>query len=187
MISEVAGFVRRNGWKNTLVHAFEVYPAWLLRSLPGMEGIILRAALYKLLFKSCGKNLLIYPDVYIVFSRNISAGNRLAINIHTHIDGRGGIRMGNGVLIGPGCVLSSGGHTYERTDIPIYEQPFNYGPIIIEDDVWLGAHVVVKNGVRIGRGSIIAAGSVVTRDVPPYCLFGGVPATFIKSRDQKSS
>jgi acetyltransferase-like isoleucine patch superfamily enzyme len=68
-------------------------------------------------------------------------------------------------------------------DISVAEKlPENDQPVVIEDDVWAGAHVIILKGVTIGHGSIIAAGSVVTKSFPPYSIIGGVPARLIKMR-----
>jgi acetyltransferase-like isoleucine patch superfamily enzyme len=147
--------------------------------------LFLRGLLCRLLFISCGKSLLIYPDVYMAFSHKISAGNQVSINTGVHIDAQGGLKIGNCVMIGPNCVIATIGHGYKRLDIPMVQQPFDLAEIIIEDDVWIGASAVLSPGVRIGKGSIIAAGAVVVKDVPPYSVFGGVPAKLLWKREDK--
>jgi acetyltransferase-like isoleucine patch superfamily enzyme len=92
------------------------------------------------------------------------------------------ITIGEHVLIGAYSYIISGSHCYERRDIPISEQGYTGAPILIEDYAWVGTHVVVLPGVTIGKGAIVGAGSVVTRDVPAYEVWGGVPAKFIKNR-----
>lgn len=180
-------FIKRNGFKSVISHFLEVYLGCLLRFLPGIEGLFLRGIFYRMMFKSCGKSLLIYPDAYIVFSERISVGEQVSINTGVHIDGQGGLTIGNFIMIGPNCVIVTIGHGYKRTDIPMYAQPFEYGPIVIEDDVWIGASAVISPGVRIGRGSIIAAGAVVVKDVPPFSVFGGVPAKLLWTREHNPS
>jgi acetyltransferase-like isoleucine patch superfamily enzyme len=92
------------------------------------------------------------------------------------------ITIGENVLVGAYSYIVSGNHGYEMRDISIGQQGFIGAPINIEDDAWLGAHVVVLPGVTIGKGAIIAAGSVVTKSIPEYEVWGGVPAKFIKYR-----
>jgi maltose O-acetyltransferase len=179
---ELAGFVQRNGIGTIAVHIIELYFGWLFRSLPGPEGIWLRAIFYKMLFKHAGSKLLIYPGCYIIFSHRITAGKRVAINVGTYLDGRGGIAIGDNVMIGPHCMLSSCEHGFARTDVPMCQQPITYAPITIEDDVLIGGNVCIKGGVTIHRGSIVGAGSVVTHDVPAYSVVGGVPARMIRNR-----
>jgi acetyltransferase-like isoleucine patch superfamily enzyme len=86
------------------------------------------------------------------------------------------------VLIAQDCIFRAGNHVFERIDIPIRKQGHAGGDIVIEDDVWIGARVILLAGVSIGRGAIVAAGAVVTKSVPPYAIVGGIPARLIKMR-----
>ena len=187
ILKEMWAFIRRNGLRTILVHLVEIYIGALLRFLPGPEGIILRAQFYRLLFKSAGGKLLVYPGTYIVFSQRISVGKRVAFNVNTYLDGRGGLRFGDNVMVGPNCVFSSCEHGYESLDVPMCEQPIRYSAIEVGNDVWLGGNVCVKSGVKIGDGSIVAAGPVVTKDVPPYTIFGGVPGKVIAQRADRAT
>lgn len=182
LFQELLGFIKRNGIKTVFIHAFETYIGAILRALPGVEGLFLRGLFYRAIFRSSKGGLILYPSVYIIFSHRISVGERVAINVNTYLDGRGGISIGNGVLIGPNCILTSTGHHFEDVTTPIYLQPVKYGPIVIEDDVCIGGNTVITPGVTIGKGSVIAACTLVVKDVPPYCLFGGVPGKVIGSR-----
>jgi acetyltransferase-like isoleucine patch superfamily enzyme len=181
--AEITAFIRRNGIINIFFHAIEIYIGALLRIFPGPEGLVFRQLFYKLMFKRCGAGLLLYPSVYIIFSRHIAAGKRVAVNVNTYLDGRGGITIGDHVLIGPNCVISSCEHTFGDLQVPIFEQPVKYAPITIGNDVWIGANVFIKCGVTIGNGSVIAAGTVVIKDVPAGCVYGGVPGRVLKYRD----
>jgi acetyltransferase-like isoleucine patch superfamily enzyme len=127
-------------------------------------------------------------DCSIWISQDQGADSKLTIKQKTYI-GRNTylgvfqpITIGESVLIGAYSYLISANHRYERRDIPIREQGFTGAPILIEDDVWVGTHVVILPGVTIGKGAIIAAGSVVNKDVPAYEIWGGVPAKFLKMR-----
>jgi len=95
-----------------------------------------------------------------------------------------GIHMGDYVLLAPGVMLMPTNHAFARRDIPIRHQCFvaSRGGITIEADVWIGANSVVLDGTHIGKGAIIAAGSVVRGTVPPYEIWGGTPAQKIKER-----
>lgn len=93
------------------------------------------------------------------------------------------VTIGADVAIGPRCVIGGGNYNIGRLDVPIWRQGIQRDrPIVLEDDLWLGSNVTVLSGVRIGRGSIVAAGAVVTRDIPPYTLAGGVPAKPLRRR-----
>ncbi|MCA9936785.1 MAG: hypothetical protein KC415_22775 [Anaerolineales bacterium] len=78
-------------------------------------------------------------------------------------------------------------HGFADVQRPISEQGYTNAPIVIEDDVWIGFQAVILPGVTVGKGSIIGAGAVVTKDVPPYSIMGGVPARLIRQRELPSS
>jgi acetyltransferase-like isoleucine patch superfamily enzyme/glycosyltransferase involved in cell wall biosynthesis len=92
------------------------------------------------------------------------------------------ITIGQHVQIGAYSYIISANHNYASRKLPIYAQGFVGAEIIIEDEVWIGSHVVILPGVIVGRGAIIGAGSVVTRSIPEYEIWAGVPAKFIKCR-----
>lgn len=93
------------------------------------------------------------------------------------------IIIGDDVLMGPGVKIFSSNHTTKTTAVPMNVQPFVEKDIVIGNDVWLGSNSVVVSGVKIGDGSVIAAGSVVTKDLPEYVIAGGIPAKPIKNRE----
>lgn len=90
------------------------------------------------------------------------------------------IKIGKNVMIGPKCNIIAANHNYQDTDKDMIEQGYTAKGIAIEENVWLGANVTILDGVHIKSGSIIAAGSVVTKDIPKNSIYGGVPAKFIK-------
>lgn len=92
------------------------------------------------------------------------------------------MEIGDYVLIGPNCQIITANHKHSAWDVPISLQWIEESPVKICDDVWLSANVVVLPGVTIGRGAIIGAGAVVTKDVPPFAIMGGVPAKLIRYR-----
>lgn len=95
---------------------------------------------------------------------------------------RGGLEIGNHCMIGGGTLISGVNHGYAQTDIPMRNQPPIAQPVIIEDDVWIGMGVKLLPGITIGKGSIIGAGSVVTKNIPPYSVAMGVPCKVVKHR-----
>lgn len=96
--------------------------------------------------------------------------------------GNAGVRIGRDTMIGAHTLITSVGHEWRRVDEPMRAQPLVLAPIVIEDDVWIGAHCSILPGVTIGRGAIVGAGSVVTHDVAPYSIVTGVPARPTGSR-----
>lgn len=114
---------------------------------------------------------------------SISIGRNATVNQYVVIYGEGGVSIGDDVMIASHCALFAGNHRYDRTDIPMREQgTYSKGGITIEDDVWLGCHCVVLDGVTIGRGSVLAAGAVISGNVAPYSIMAGVPGKCIGTR-----
>lgn len=158
----------------------------LVSLLPdGKVGYTLRRWFYRGRLKSCG-HFAAMSGFKIFGTQTVSIGSRVTFNVGVVIDGsHGEIRIGDDVLMGPYCVLRAADHGFDDVSRPIREQEYVSGTIIVEDDVWLGSHVVVKGGVTIGRGSVIGAHSVVTKDIPPYSVAIGVPARVATTRPQE--
>jgi len=93
----------------------------------------------------------------------------------------GPVTIGNDIMLAQNIVLSGLNHGYEDITIPISHQKQTTAMITVEDEAWIGANAVIVAGVRIGKHSVIAAGSIVTRDVPPYSIVGGNPAKLLKA------
>lgn len=98
----------------------------------------------------------------------------------------GPVSIGNHVILAQHIVLSGLNHGYEDVHTPIHEQKCQVKPIIIEDECWIGANCVITAGVRIGRHAVVAAGSVVTKDVPAYSVVAGNPARLLKQYNPAS-
>lgn len=114
---------------------------------------------------------------------SLKIGNNVGINHFCFIGVRGDIEIGDNVIFGPRVNIFSENHNYDNIDIPIKHQGVTKNKTKIGDDVWIGANVSIMSGVNIGDGCIIAAGAVVTKDIPSYSIIGGVPAKLIKSRN----
>ncbi|HKV37496.1 MAG TPA: acyltransferase [Pyrinomonadaceae bacterium] len=103
------------------------------------------------------------------------------INRYTMLDAHSQISIGRNCMIGPHCYITDANHG-RASGVLVREQTMEPRPVVIEDDVWLGAGVIVLPGVRLGRGCVIGAGAVVTHDVPAGAVFAGVPAVSIGNR-----
>ncbi len=118
------------------------------------------------------------------FTPEIIIGDGTNIRDYSQITAINSIRIGNGVLTGPNILITDNAHgasISELLDIAPNLRPLSStGPVIIEDNVWIGAKASIMPGVHIGKGAIIAANSVVTHDVPAYCVAAGIPAKVIK-------
>ena len=109
----------------------------------------------------------------------ISIGSNTYINRSTFVDSSLSIVVGSDCMIGPGCYITDHDHSISPPNPP-GNGPLVGSPTVIEDRVWIGANCVILKGVTVGANSVIAASSVVTKDVPPFSIFAGVPATFLK-------
>lgn len=158
-----------------------LYNLWymVLELLP----FILRYPLYKLMFEHIGKDVHIDFKTYFRFPKQISIGSHVSINrgcqfyAGFHVK-EAKIMVQDHVAIGPEVVLFAAGHDARYLDLPD-----NGAPISIHSYAWIGGRSTILQGVTIGEGAVVAAGSVVTKDVPAYTVVAGVPAKVIKKRE----
>lgn len=130
----------------------------------------------ELISKPVGEGFGLFPPFYTDFGKNITIGNNVFINAGCKFQDQGGIFIDDGALIGHGVVLATLNHDMD----PEKRQQLHPAPIHIGKRVWIGANATVTSGVTIGDNSVVAAGAVVTRDVPPNVVVGGVPAKIIR-------
>lgn len=104
------------------------------------------------------------------------------LNMRSYIDGNGGVEIGRNALLSPGVQVLSGNHIFDDPNTPIRLQGTAYGKVTIGEDCWLGTNVVVLPGVTIGRGAVVGAGAVVTKDVPELAVAIGIPAKVVGHR-----
>ena len=115
----------------------------------------------------------------------VVVGEKTDIGCNCILSSVTGIFIGQSVLIAGNGYIGSGRYVADRLDIPMMEQgPCSKGPVVIGDDVWMGAGVTVLDGNRIGKGCIIGAGAVVTKDFPDYAIAFGTPASVKSYRDK---
>jgi maltose O-acetyltransferase len=156
----------------------------ILKNLPSQSitkiGVIARFFIVKQIFTKCGKNVNIAKNVYFGKGKNISIGNNSGIGENSYLVTMDRISIGNNVMIGPELMILTGNHGYDDKNKLLYQQKIITKPVSIGNDVWLGARVTILPGVNIGNRVIVAAGSVVVKDIPSNCIVGGNPAKFIK-------
>lgn len=153
------------------------------------KGVVNRffSFFYKQLMISCGKNVRFSSLTSDFTYRNLSIGNDVFIGPGARfVATESKIHIGNKVLFGPGVTMIGGDHRTGDVGQFMYDikikQPGDDQDIFIDDDVWIAANATILKGVRIGRGAVVAAGSLVVRDVPPYAIAGGVTAKVLKYR-----
>lgn len=146
-------------------------------------GLLYRRFLARQILKDCGKG--VNMERTARFSRRLKIGDFSGIGAKTYVTGD--VTIGKNCMLGPEIVFCTQNHNFQRTDIPMCEQGFGeLRPITIEDDCWIGRRVIILPGVTIGKGSVIGAGAVVSKDIPPYSIAVGNPAKVVKSRLHQS-
>jgi len=144
--------------------------------------IPLRARILDHLLRRKHRNLEIQPNVFIHGWWNLTLGDNVTINRDCNFAAHGGLSIGNDVAIAPSVIIWTTEHGFEGPG-PIQDQPITYHPVSIGNDVWVGVRAIILGGVALADGTIVAAGSVVTKSVAePYATVAGVPATVIKRR-----
>lgn len=139
----------------------------------------IRYFLTKRIINKCGKNVNI--DRGARFSPNIEIGDNSGLGENAKIESD--VFIGKNVMMGPECYIYTRNHNFNDKSIPMIEQGFSENKsVIIEDDVWIGSRVTILPGVRIKKGTVIGAGSVVTKDTPEYSVCCGNPAIVKKMR-----
>lgn len=167
--------------------AAEEYLGTLLRPLPGLEGFALRWLLYKMLCRHLGGFCYIYPGARLSHVYGISIGRNFHVNAGAFLYGRGGLTIGDHVMIGPNAVIVSSQHRFDDPRLPMALLGHQTAPVTIGSDVWIGANAVILPGVRVADGTIVSAGAVVTQDTAPYTIVGGVPARQIGERPREAA
>jgi maltose O-acetyltransferase len=172
-------------WINCIVHLV-LYHA-LGKYLPsstapgGAVWRALRSWICRPMFISCGENVNVEPRASIGY-RTVSIGSNSGIGFRALVGS--GSRIGSNVMMGPEVLIYTRNHSIFRTDIPMIEQGDTaIARVVIEDDVWIGARVIILPGVTVGCGSVLGAGAVVSRDVPPYAVVVGNTGRVVRYRN----
>ena len=127
--------------------------------------------------------LFVFPDVFMEGVEGLTLGDHVSINRSTNVSAGGGLVIGNHVAIGHGTSIITSNHGFSDSGAPIKYQPVLLRPVVISDDVWIGAKVCILAGVTIAEGCVVAAGAVVTRSMEQAdSIIGGVPARRLRGR-----
>lgn len=167
---------------------------WLYRSIYRLSSLRrldfvkrLRGRYYSGLLANAGTNLKIAQGVRINNPPMVSVGDHCYLGDSVQLYAwNEHITIGNHVLIAAGVRMITRKHGFADVELPMSEQGYDNAPIVIGDDVWIGFQAVILSGVTIGQGSIVGAGAVVTKDVEPHSIVGGVPARLIRKRTPKA-
>lgn len=140
----------------------------------------LRWGYYKYVLKhDIAETAYLYMGLYLYVSRQkIRIGDKTNINRNCVLDGRGGLNIGENVNISAEVAIYTAGHRIESSDFEYYVKPVKIG-----DRVWLGTRAMIMPGVNIGEGAMVLPAAVVTKDVPPFAIVGGIPAKVIGNRN----
>lgn len=136
-----------------------------------------RRWLLKLFGARVGQGVMLRPSVVVTYPWNVSIGASSWIGDNVTIYSLAAVSIGSNTVVSQGCYLCAASHDYQDASFPIYGEPIN-----LEPEVWLCARAFVHPGVTIGRGAVVAACSVVTKDVAPLTIVAGMPAKPVRSR-----
>jgi len=164
----------------TLIAVVHTVIQSVIRNIPvQIGGSEIRRIYYKRLFKMMGKGGRIEEGVIFYNPQGITCGSNVSWGRNMVVQGVGILKMGDDILIGPGCFIWTVNHDYNVENF-IKEQKYIQKPVTIENNIWIGANAKITPGVKIGTCSVIGMGSVVTKDVPPNCIVAGNPARVIR-------
>ncbi|ROS73338.1 sugar O-acetyltransferase [Cellulomonas sp. PhB143] len=148
----------------------------LLHTRPGDTAA--RERLLRELLGGVGEGVWVEPPLHVAYGANVTVGDDVYVNTNLTLVDDVGVTLGDRVMVAPNVTITTTGHPV-HPDLRRGGGQFS-APVVVEDDVWLGAGAVLLPGVTVGRGSVVAAGSVVTADVPPGVVVAGVPARVLR-------
>lgn len=178
----IAGFIRF-----AFSDVFREIREWvrvILMAIPGEIGSLIRTSLMSI--QTVGENVRILRGGWIDYPEKLKVGKKTQINRFCLINAGGGVEIGENVLIGPYTIIYSQNHNFSDRSIPINRQSYTKKNVIIEDDVWLAARVMILPGIIVRKGTVVAAGAIVTKDTDPYAIMAGAPAVKIGERSFKA-
>jgi len=169
--------------RDSLISSFELFSA-IIFSLPRHKILNpFKKFFLKAQGADVGKWVTFYPGIKIGYAKKLKIGNYVDIAWGVIITTKGGVEIGDRTLIGYRSQIISANHVIPENKEKIFYSGHSSSKIIIGNDVWIGANSIITPGVKIGEGAVIAAGSVVTKNVKPFSIVGGVPAKLIRQRN----
>ncbi len=164
-------------------YLYSNFAKWLPRSDQSGRNWcrVIRRMVCQPLFEQCGYNVNVEHGATINSIGAISIGSHSGIGINAYVQGP--LTIGDHVMMGPEVMIYTSNHAISRIDLPMSLQGHMPSrPVVIGDDVWIGARVIILPGVTIGKGAVLGAGAVVAKDVPDWAIVVGNPAKVIKLR-----
>ena len=150
----------------------------------GALGRWLRARTCRLIFRKCGKGVVVRQHAFFGSGCDIEIGEFSEIGLNAYLNRD--VKIGKNVLMGQNVTILTTNHEFENPSIPIQEQGVRERKTVrVCDDVWIGANSIILPGITIGSGAVIGAGSVVTKDIPPFVIVAGNPARVIRRRGER--
>lgn len=162
----------------------KAFALWLLGGFPLSLGTWMRARFMRYFFKAMGKDNVLQAGLRVANPEMVAIGSHCNLARGVFITGGGGVTIGDWVGFGPDTKIWSVNHRFADPDTPWLLQGWDKKPVVVEDDVWLGANVFVMPGVTIGKGAIVSAGTVVNKSIPPYAIVTGNPGRVVGWRKQ---
>jgi maltose O-acetyltransferase len=180
-IREKLYFARRSLWYSFYYGFAQHLPASYRFQPFGRLGKACRALACRHLFRTCGQHVNIEQGANFYTGWEIEIGDNSSLGISCMVPFD--LKVGKDVMMGPYVIIIGENHQFTNRDLPMRLQGTEvYPPVIIEDDVWIGARATILPGIKIGKGAIVGACSVITKDIPPYAIFAGNPARMIGIR-----
>lgn len=171
----------------TSLRELRLLALWFLAVLPAGAGNWLRSRCLRGFLKHLGCETTIQSGLRVLTPELVSIGDHCNLGPDVFITGGGGVTIGNWVGLGPGVKIWSVNHRFDDPDTPWLLQGSIMKEVVIEDDVWLAANVFVMPGVRIGRGAIVSATSLVNKSIPAFAIVAGNPARVVGWRKRPDS
>jgi acetyltransferase-like isoleucine patch superfamily enzyme len=157
-----------------------------LNALTGESGISARKKYYRKMCSSCGNGLIVEENVRIQSPQNLQVGDNVWFSANSYLNASGGLKIGSDVYIGSCVKIWTDNHIFQDPEKPFTQQGFEYKPVTIQNDVWIGPRVFIKPGISVMTGSIINAGTVLAKNVPPFAILEGNPGRIVGWRKPRN-